>query len=242
MIKYYYDLEQGSPEWHAVRCGLLTASEMKLIIAPPPAVETRVKKDGEPYKQREWEPAADNDKVRAHLWELLAQRTTGYVEPSFDGWNILRGREDEMIARDLYSKTYAPVKECGFVTNDRWGFTLGYSPDGLVGADGLIECKSRIQKYQFETIATDEVPSEFMFQCQTALLVSERPWLDFNSFCGGVPMWTKRVYPDDAIQAGIITAATAFEERLEEKKLEFTEALKTARTVPTVRRIVEEMR
>ncbi|WP_052249008.1 hypothetical protein [Leisingera sp. ANG-Vp] len=32
--------------------------------------------------------------------------------------------------------------EVGFITNDRFPH-FGYSPDGLVGADGLIEVKSR---------------------------------------------------------------------------------------------------
>ena len=38
------------------------------------------------------------------------------------------------------------------MTNDDHGVVIGYSPDGLVGDDGLIECKSRRQKYQIETI------------------------------------------------------------------------------------------
>ena len=35
-ITYHPELIQGSDEWHAARCGLLTASEMKLIVTPPP--------------------------------------------------------------------------------------------------------------------------------------------------------------------------------------------------------------
>ena len=33
-ITYHNDLIQGSDEWHAARCGRLTASEMKLILTP----------------------------------------------------------------------------------------------------------------------------------------------------------------------------------------------------------------
>mgnify|MGYP002129560140 CR=1 FL=1 len=46
---------------------------------------------------------------------------------------MLRGQEDEIYARQAYADHYAPVTETGFVTNDKWGFTIGYSPDGLVG-------------------------------------------------------------------------------------------------------------
>ena len=34
MITYHAKLTQGSEEWHAARCGLLTASEMHLIVTP----------------------------------------------------------------------------------------------------------------------------------------------------------------------------------------------------------------
>jgi hypothetical protein len=33
-IRYYPDLDQGSELWLKARCGLLTASEMKLILTP----------------------------------------------------------------------------------------------------------------------------------------------------------------------------------------------------------------
>ena len=135
-ITCHRDLIQGSDEWKAARCGLLTASEMKLIVTPPPEPDARIKKDGQPYKQREWNPVADNDKCRAHLYELLAQRITGYVEPQYISDDMLRGQEEEVYARALYAEHYAPVEEVGFITNDELGFTLGFSPDGLVGDDG----------------------------------------------------------------------------------------------------------
>jgi hypothetical protein len=161
-IKYHENVEQGSDEWFAMRCGLLTASEMKLIITPK-------KLD-----------AAKNDKQRAHVSEIAAQRITGYVEPSYISDDMLKGYEGEIEARDLYSKNYEPVKECGFVTNDKWGFTLGYSPDGLVGEDGLLEVKTRRQKYQMDTISSMTMPEDFKIQVQTGLLVTERKWLDFS--------------------------------------------------------------
>jgi predicted phage-related endonuclease len=172
-IKHHQDLIQGSDEWHAARCGLLTASEMKLILTPTLKV-------------------ADNAKTRVHLWELAAQRITNYVEPTYIGDAMLRGHEDEILARALYSERYAPVEETGFVTNDKWGFTLGCSPDGLVGTDGMIEAKSRCQKYQIQTIVEEYregvIPEEYLLQVQTALLVTGRKWCDFLSYSGGLPM------------------------------------------------------
>lgn len=223
-VKIYEEVLQGSDEWFALRRGILTASEMHLIVTP-----TR--------------KAANNEKTRAHLYELLAQRISGYVEPTYVGDAMLRGHEEEALARYTYETKYAPVRQVGFVTNDRWGFKIGYSPDGLVGDDGLIECKSRRQKYQIETIIADEVPAEFILQIQTGLLVSERAWCDFISYSGGLPMLVKRVPADPEIQDAIVAAATSFEQQIATKLAEYNErlAVNAARLTPTERTIAQEM-
>lgn len=226
-IRVYEEMIQGTDEWFAARCGLLTASEMHLIVTPTLK-------------------AASNEKERTHLYELLAQRITGYVEPAYVSDAMLRGQEDEIDASALYDKTYAPVTRVGFITNDKWGFTLGYSPDGLVGDDGLLECKSRAQKYQIRTIV-DYVPEEtidpdFMIQAQTGLLVSERNWLDLVSYCGGLPMATVRVFPLTKYQEAILEAASAFENRLADKLATFNAIIKSkARLIPTERKIIQEI-
>lgn len=227
MIHYYADLVQGGDEWLAARCGLLTASEMKLIVTPG------------------FKPAS-NDRERAHLYELLAQRITRYVEPSYIGDDMLRGVEDEIEARRLYAERYAPVQEVGFITNDRWGFTIGYSPDGLVGADGQIECKSRRQRFQVETILdlghAGAIPADYVVQVQTGLLVTERRWSDFVSYSGGLPMVAYRVHPDERIQEAILEAAEGFDARIRQAHRRYLLALKNlARTIPTERRVETEI-
>ena len=124
MIRYHDAFEQGSQQWMEARCGLLSASEMCRILTPTLKI-------------------ANNDKTRAHVYELAAQRLNQYVEPHYIGDDMLRGHEDEVRARLAYAEHFGEVTECGLVTSDKWGFTIGYSPDGLVGDDGLIECKSR---------------------------------------------------------------------------------------------------
>lgn len=220
-------VEQGSEEWHALRCGLLTASEMRLIVTPTLK-------------------AASNDKEKAHLYELLAQRITRYVEPAYISDAMLRGHEDQIEAIAQYRKEYADVYDVGFITNDKWGFTIGYSPDGMVGDDGLVECKSRAQKYQIRTlidyVARDTIDPEFMIQVQTGLLVSERKWCDLISYCGGLPMATVRVFPDAKIQDAIIDAAASFETRLGDALAKYHAVMtSSARLIATERKIEQQM-
>ena len=75
------------------------------------------------------------------------------------------------------------------------------------------------------------------------LLVSEREWLDFISSSAGLPMITIRTYPDPVIQAAIVAAATAFEERITKRMDEFTNILTSGevRLLATERRIEREM-
>jgi hypothetical protein len=225
-ITVYRDIDQGSEAWLKLRCGVLTASEMKLILTPTLKI-------------------ASNDKERAHLYELLAQRVTGYVEPHYFNDDMLRGQEDEVEACIAYSKMYAPVDNVGFITNDEWGFTLGFSPDGLVGNDGFVECKSRRQKYQVQTIVehvpADTIMSEFVMQVQTGFLVSKRQWCDHISYSGGLPMAVVRVWPDEVIMDAIVNVAGEFERRIAEKLKIYHETVATRGLIPTVRRAEQEL-
>ena len=195
-VIYHDDLIQGSDEWLQIRCGLLTASEMKHILTPTLKV-------------------ANNDKTRAHAYELAFQRITQYVEPQYVSDAMLRGQEDEIYARVAYAEHYAPVTETGFITCDRWGFTIGYSPDGIVGDDGLIEAKSRCGKYHVQTVATNEVPDDYVMQIQTALLVTGREWIDFVSYWPKLPLFVKRVHRDEAYIARISVSVEDFNNELD---------------------------
>jgi predicted phage-related endonuclease len=220
-IKYHNDLIQGSDEWLSARCGLLTASEMKLILTPTLKV-------------------ANNEKTRAHVYEIAAQRINKYVEPAYVNDDMLRGMSDEPVARALYEQHYDLVDTCGFITSDDHGCTIGYSPDGLVGDDGLIEIKSRRQKAQLETIATDIVPDEYMMQLQTGLIITGREWIDFISYCGGMPMYVKRVYPDDEIQAAIKEAAESFESKVQKVIGQYSNVVAGLKVKTTQRTTQEE--
>ena len=189
----YNDIEQGSDEWHDARRGIVTASTVGQLVTP-----------------RTIKPAS-NDTSRALTMLLVAERITGFTDPTYTSDDMMRGHMDEPIARALYSEHVAPVREVGFMTLEEPGFKLGFSPDGVVDEVGLIEVKSRRSKKHLATILADEVPLENMAQVQAGLLVTGREWLDYISYSGGMPMWIKRVYPDERWFAAIREAVKTFE-------------------------------
>lgn len=206
MSLHIYDtLEQGSDEWLAARCGMLTASQIGKLITPTLKV-------------------ADNDTSRGLTLTLAAERITGHVEyvhPSFD---MMRGTEDEPYARDVYAEHHAPVAEVGFIVREEDGYRLGFSPDGLVGDDGLIEIKSRNARTQLATIFNDKVPAANMAQVQAGLFVTGRAWCDYVSFCAGLPLYVKRVYPDMNWHTAILEVAQAFELNVTQLVTDYTAA------------------
>lgn len=235
----YPELEQGTDEWMAARCGLLTASTIGalLTVSSPPATAYDCTEcaagEGEPcvslrngapiktiHGQRTALAAASGevvvdvattDTARSLTVALAAERITQYVEPTVRSLAMQRGVLDEPLARDAYSKHISPVTELGFMVRDFGGYRIGYSPDGLVGDDGLIEIKSRAQKKQVDTVISGAVPPENYAQLQCGLLVSGRDWIDYVSYSGGMELWPFRVHPDPLWHNAIQQAAKKFE-------------------------------
>ncbi len=234
------DLVQGTDEWLDKRRGIVTASVVGQLIAtrklgaidyqcpacdaqPLEPCRSKVKAGAvikNPHTERAdyakrqsdtvIEPAT-GDVARGLTALLTAERITGWTDPTFISDDMMRGMDDEPIVRAKYSEHYAPVTESGFMVEDRWGFKIGYSPDGLVGDDGLIEIKSRRSKVQLTTIVSGEPPIENMAQLQCGLLVSGRKWIDYVSYCAGMPLWPYRVYPQQKWFDAIVAAVEAFE-------------------------------
>jgi hypothetical protein len=154
---------------------------------------------------------ADNETSRGLTAALIAERITGWTEDTPMTSDMWRGVEAEPYAREVYSGHYQQAVEVGFMLREEDGWRLGYSPDGLVGDDGLIEIKAPRAKTHLRTILTDEVPTYNMAQLQAGLLVSGRKWIDFVSYVGGMPLYVKRITPDQDWFEAITAACVAFE-------------------------------
>jgi len=215
-LKVYTELEQRSPEWYEARCGVLTASVVGKFITPKTV------------------KVANNEPSRGITRQLVAERITGHVVETYQSDAMFRGVMDEPLARDLYTKHHASATEVGFMVAEIHGHKLGFSPDGLVGDDGLIEVKSAEPKIHLARILSDGVPSEHMAQMQTGMLVSGRGWCDFVSYCGGMPMLVRRVEADPAWFDAITEALIEFEGSADEMVADYerlTDGLPTTERV-----------
>jgi len=266
-LRILADVEQGSPEWHDQRRGMVTASIVGSLLSvgklsaigygcddcgAVPQEQCRAKRGDGHIKTMHPErtavaeankataplviEVANNETSRGITRLLTAERLTGYTDPTFTSEDMWRGIEEEPRAREMYAEHYAPVTEVGFLVREGNGWTLGCSPDGLVGDDGMLEIKCRRQKNHLATVLADKVPAENMAQCQAALLVSGRKWLDYFSFTGGMAPFVKRVFPDQRWFAAIEEACRTFEQAAESMASTYLERVAG---LPVAERIVE---
>lgn len=215
----YPDVVQGTPEWDDLRRGMVTASVVGQLVT---AKTLKV---------------AANPESRNLAALLVAERITGFTDPTYVSDDMERGWEDEPRAIEAYSKDRGvEVQEMGFMVLDgAWG-RLGYSPDGLVGNIGLVEVKSRRPKKHLATILADDVPAENVAQIQAGLFVSGRDWCDFISYCGGMPLYVKRVYADTRWHAALMEAVRTFEAAATEMTSKYLDAVVG---LPMTERVIE---
>lgn len=188
------DCEQGTPEWHAARCGIVTASSMAQVMAK------------------------GQGKTRAgYMFKLIGEVFTGEPAESYSNAHMERGTALEPEAREIYASIAGEVTQCGFIRNHDDIGGVGYSPDALVGDDGLAEIKTKLPHLQAELLLADRVPPEHMAQIQCGLWVSERQWLDFVSYWPGMPLFVKRVQRDDAYIATMREEVIAFYAEMKSK-------------------------
>ncbi|WP_189514706.1 lambda exonuclease family protein [Kushneria pakistanensis] len=191
-------LEQGTPEWHTARLGIVTMSELKTLL---------MKGKG---------PSNFGAGALSYMHQLIGERITGESADAFQGnAHTQRGHALEPMARELYSEVTGNTRleQVGIILNH----SAGYSPDSLVGSDGLIEVKTKLPKYQIELLLADKLPQEHLAQCQGGLWVSEREWIDFVSYWPGMPLFVKRAYRDEALIRNIAERVEKFYQELEQR-------------------------
>lgn len=162
-------ISQGSDEWFAARLGKVTASRVKDVMA----------------KGRGGAPSATR---KNYMMELLCERLTGETAPpSLSTPAIRRGTELEPVARFMYEiNTGTNVVLTGCFSHDRINGFIA-SPDGLVGSDGLIECKCPNTAQHVAVIQSGRHDPQYEWQMLAQMSCTGRAWVDFVSFDDRMP-------------------------------------------------------
>jgi hypothetical protein len=153
-IRIRHDIEQGTPEWHQLRCGLLCSSEIDSVITP---------------KKRKISESLDKLVFKKH-----AMLTSGEFEDFNISFAAKRGKELEPFAREHYQNvTGIKVSDGGFNSFGR----LGASTDG-VADDRVLEIKCLMGENHYAALLADSPQDDFLFQAQAEMYVLGKPLCD----------------------------------------------------------------
>lgn len=205
-------LIQGSAEWHAARCGRVTASCVADVIAKT--------KTGYGASRANY------------MAQLIAERLTGVQAEGFTNAAMQWGKDQEPNACDAYAfMKDAELTEVGFVVHPTID-AAGASPDRLVGADGLLEVKCPNTATHLDTLLSGSVPGKYYTQIQWQLACTGRAWCDFASFDPRMPesmqLFVSRVERDAAYIAELEGEVRTFLTELESKVAQLTERYERA--------------
>jgi putative phage-type endonuclease len=192
--------EQGSQEWLQDRCGRVTASRIADLMART--------KSG--YSASRTNYAS----------QLICERLTGCVAPSFTNAAMIHGTETEPEARRAYEFYIdRDVIQVGFMPHPSIEMS-GASPDGLIGDDGLLELKCPNSATHIETLLGGVIPDKYVKQMQFQMACSGRHWCDFASYDNRLPermrLFVKRVDRDEELIGEIETEVRGFLAEIDE--------------------------
>lgn len=196
------NVEQGSPEWHEFRLGVVSASRFSDIQTEP-----RTKKDKDAGKL--------SMTSLAYMNELIAE--------------IITRQYEELSAKPLdWGKTYEPealeaysfikniqVGSTGIILNDEG--TIGGSPDGLVSGladNGMIEVKCPFNPKNHIKTVIYGMPKEHMPQVQGNMMINGADYCDFISFDPRIKskhrLYIQRIERDEAYIKSLKEKLTPF--------------------------------
>lgn len=170
------DIEQGTPEWLALRAGIPTASCFSQIVTTKGVASTSQAK---------------------YILKLVAEYLVG-PQDGYSNANMDRGNEVEPEARDYYTfKTGNKVEQVALIYKDEQKL-VSCSPDGLVeGHERGVEIKCPMASTQVKRLLDDKLPTEYICQVQGSMFVTGLKKWDFLSYFPGMPSLLIEVERDD---------------------------------------------
>ena len=183
------DIEQGSEAWYEIRCGRVTGTRFKSLVA---------KESTDTYKDL--------------LTNIACEIITGKVDETYSNALMEAALELEPEALGEYETLLGvKVNLAGFIIPDedhKYHDWIGDSPDGLLPEGGILEIKCPLMRTNFEYIEDNKLPSEYRYQVQGHLFVTGLKYCDFMSYVPTMKSFICRVYPD-------LELFTEYEKRLD---------------------------
>lgn len=213
--------EQGSPEWHQARAGVITASMFKIARqkvgmltdqqqkyvdairkGEPDAIaqelaeyKTKVKPTETMKRAIMGLPIGDfSDIAKNYAFCVAVESIRGTpLDEGFETWAMKRGHELEPAARAEHeAQTGLIVQRAGFVLTDDEVF--GASADGLIGHDGGSEYKCLVSPETLRKVILDDDISDYTDQVQGCMWITGRNWWHFGMYCPALEPLGKQLY------------------------------------------------
>ena len=201
-ITIHTDIHQRSEQWHKIRLGRVGGS------ADSNALSVKGK---------------SASGLGASAYTLLYKKAFEIIEKKPVKENIVtfemqRGIDLEPEATHEYElHKMVKVDQVGYILNSDYKYA-GYSPDGLVGEDGLIEVKCPGNSEYMRQIITNDIPKQYISQMQWGMFLSGRKWCDYvvyNPDYTKSPLYVDRVYRSDTLIETLKENYLAFESELD---------------------------
>jgi len=195
------DIEQGTPEWFAQRCGKATASRISDIVSKT--------KTGYSASRANY------------MAQLVVERMTQTVGESYSNVAMEWGTENEPFARAAYEiKTGNTVDQVGSIDHPTIPMSSA-SPDGLIGNWGCLEIKCPNTSTHIETLLGAEPVKKYYDQMQWQMACTNRSWCDFVSFDPRMPahlqLFVKRIERNDVYIAELESEVIQFLAEVDDK-------------------------
>jgi len=191
-----HNVTQGSPEWLALRCLSVTASELGSLLT-----DSGTPRDGQMPK--------------TYLHTKLAEQWLGGPIQTFSGGPMEQGTilEDEAIPWIELQLGFT-LDRPGFITTDDGSF--GCSPDAMRAAIGGYEIKCPGPVNHVKWLLGGACPAEHWLQCQGGMAVTGASVWTFVSYSRDFPKLMVPVQRDEKCIAAIFAAVAVFRSKMAE--------------------------
>lgn len=195
------EVEQGTPEWLAIRCGKITASKIKDVMSKAKTG------NGESITRKNYR------------MQLIAERLTGCVAESYTNAAMAWGVQFEPEARTAYEFISGhTVEQIAFADHPTIDMA-GCSPDGILPDGAIWEAKCPLTANHIQWMLDGGVPAEHQLQMLWQIEVMDAPYGIFTSYDPRLPfdlqLYTARMERDDSRIEGIRAEVKRLNEDIE---------------------------